>query len=422
MGELNGLEKCGKRAETRGIPEKGGSGESDMRCCAARMSLFVRRPEGCWDGPRLIGECRCRRLRVSAGRRLIGGSQQMHYLRRRRRGVGKVLVGLLVVVIAVAVVAVGLRDNWRSSEGDPSRPSRHASPELDSTAGPAVPAKGAYFGAWRKPQRLTDEGRLESIRALEEGIGRRLDIVHTYRTWEEPFFSPSDLEFVRRGYLLQLSWAGTDTRVITSGRYDAMIRERAVAARSLGKPFFMEWRWEMDRPNLQASIWSPLDFVAAWKHIKRIFDEEGVTNAAWVWCPTAPGFTENNAADFYPGDDFVDWTCVDAYPGPDYQPIAQVLEPFLAWAVRHPKPIMIGEFGASRGQGSARRAQWLAEAAETFRANPQIKAVVYFDSDPAGNRLPRQYALSDDPEALAAFAEIGADPWFNPQKLPVETR
>lgn len=292
-------------------------------------------------------------------------------------------------------------------------------PPLDAVAGPAVPVTGAYIGAWNKPQRLTDEGRRKATDEFEDVIDRKLDIVNVYRVWDEAFPTEGDLDYINRGYLLMLSWAGTDLGDIASGQHDALITQRARDVRAAGKPLFMRWRWEMDRPNL-AGTGTAEEFVAAWKHIKGIFDAEGAANVGWVWCPTADGFDEGRAQRFYPGDEFVDWTCADAYPGPDWRPMNEVLNPFLAWAKDHPKPIMIGEFGVARDRGSEDRADYLQEAEKAFRADPQIKAVCYFDANPAGNALRRQYLLRDDPVAGYQFSRMAAASYFNPQGQPVE--
>ncbi len=344
---------------------------------------------------------------------LIDGTRQPPP-RRSRRGL---IAAISAAVVLVLVVVVGLVVTGQFGGDDVAKPPRPA-PKLDQVAGPKVPTTGAYLGAWSKPQRLTDEGRKKAIDELEAGIDRQLDIVHVYRVWEEPFPTASDLDFIKRGYLLQLSWAGTDLGDIGSGQYDSMIKDRARAVRAVGKPLFMQWRWEMDRPNL-AGTGTAAEYVTAWKRIKGIFDAEGATNAAWVWCPTADGFIDGRALPFYPGDDFVDWTCVDAYPGPNWRPMKELLAPFLAWAKDHPKPIMIGEYGVARDRGSKDRVDYLRAATEAFKADPQIKAVCYFDSNPAGNAAWRQYLIRDDRPALAEFRRMAISPYFNPRRLPV---
>ncbi len=51
-----------------------------------------------------------------------------------------------------------------------------------------------------------------------------------------------------------------------------------------------------------------------WRRVHGIFRDAGATNATWVWCPNAeyPGSTQLLSS-LYPGDAYVDWTCVDGY-------------------------------------------------------------------------------------------------------------
>ena len=260
----------------------------------------------------------------------------------------------------------------------------------------------------------TDSADIAAVAHLQQNIGRRLAIVHVYHLWQDPFPSSSDLAFLRQGSTLLLSWSGTDTRAIAAGRYDSMIRQRALAVKALGRRIFLEWRWEMDRPGLQAQIHSPADYIAAWDHIRSIFAEEHVTNVGWVWCPTADGFATGKAPAYYPGNSAVNWVCADAYPGyGPYRSFANIVTPFLSWASHHRKPVMIGEYGAPNTYGPQQRAQWLLNAARTVRDNPQVKALVYFDAN-----AKRSYSLGPGSPALEAFRRIAHFPYFNPAGQP----
>jgi beta-mannanase len=179
----------------------------------------------------------------------------------------------------------------------------------------------------------------------------------------------------------------------------------------------MRYRWEMDRPNLRATMWSPEDYIAMWRHVRALFASEGVHNASWVWCPTIEGFERGEAPAFYPGDDQVDWLCVDVYSGSRFVPLGEHLTPFFAWTASHPtKPVMIGEFGVARAYESAKRAAWIRNGAAVFKANSQVKAVLYFESDPEDRKPEGRFSISDDPAALAAFVELARDPYFNPRR------
>jgi hypothetical protein len=282
-------------------------------------------------------------------------------------------------------------------------------------AGPVkAPRRGALVGAWIKPDELTHVGRLAAVEGLESSLGRPLRIVNTYRRFEQMVGTSSDKEFLSQGATLMVSWATGDNRSILDGQHDDLIRKQARAIRKTHRPTLLRMRWEMDRPNLRATMWSGADYIAAWKYVRAIFRQERVKNVSWVWCPTAEGFVRGDAPAFYPGDDQVDWTCVDVYAGENFAPIGELMGPFLTWAAQRPKPIVIGEFGVAKAWGSAGRAAWLRDAERTFKANPQIKAVVYFESDPKGNGPTKQFQLTGDKPAFKAFHKLARDPYFNP--------
>jgi hypothetical protein len=329
----------------------------------------------------------------------------------------KGLAGAVIAVLVLLSACTG--DRHEDPEPTPSpdlsgRPQAVAVQDGPFAAGPFTPpATGAYVGAWIKPDQLTHVGRLAAVDSLESSLGRRLDLLNTYRRFDKLVGTESDQEFLSQGQSLMISWATGDNRSILDGEHDRLIKQQARAIRRIKKPVLLRMRWEMDRPNLRATMWSGADYIAAWKYVRAIFHRERAENVSWVWCPTAEGFIRGDAPAFYPGDDQVDWTCVDVYAGATFQPIGQLMAPFLQWAAQRPKPIVIGEFGVAKVWGSANRAAWLKDAERTFKVNKQIKAVAYFESDPEGNGPNQQFQLTGDQAAFKAVHSLTKDPYFN---------
>jgi hypothetical protein len=306
--------------------------------------------------------------------------------------------------------------------GQPSPVTPRAAGAYETTGrGPDLPAKGAWLGAWVKPDWNTPTGRVAALTSFGEQTGAKLAIAHMFHDWGDQFPGATQQAFQGMGLLQMISWSGTDTRSITSGVYDAIIRKRAEEVRQFGLPLLLRWRWEMDRPNLAASIHSPGDYVAAWKHIRKIFTDVGADNAAWVWCPHVLGFVEpdRDAAAYYPGDDQVDWLCTDVYPGKDFDSFTTQMDAFMAFASKHPRPVMLGEFGVTTIGDPGQRGAWLREAHAYVKTHPQIKALVYFAQKQTKKPV-YDSTFTDDPEGLAAFRELAADPYFTAPPPPMQ--
>jgi hypothetical protein len=325
----------------------------------------------------------------------------------RRRAVG---VAAACLIAATACGHAGTPAPSASAGTGPAGASPRPAPAGDSL----VPASGAYLGAYVQPAADTQAGQISAVRSFEHRLGHPLQIVHVYHPWGKPFPTTADRYFVDHGKILLLTWGGApDTRAIIAGRDDAMIRARARAVKALGHPIMLEFRHEMDRPNLQWTIHGPADYIAAWDHVRAIFSAVGATNVSWVWCPTGIGFADGRALPFYPGDQEVDWICADVYATSTSQSLHAAAAPFLRWASHHHKPVIIGEFGVI---GNPRGwAPWLTAAGRLPETDHQIKAMAYFDANGVNSSGDAyQFWLGDRPAALSAFAGLLRRPYFRP--------
>jgi beta-mannanase len=158
------------------------------------------------------------------------------------------------------------------------------------------------------------------------------------------------------------------------------------------------------------------DYLAAWKHVHAIFDEVGATNATWVWCPFVNPNGSANIADpaaFYPGDEYVDWTCLDGYNWGTNTTPKRNWHSFEFWfgstydrlrQIAPAKPMLVGETGSSEFGGS--KAQWLSEMFAALPTRfPALRGLIYFDVIDAEHDWP----IETSPEAQAAFAAGIAD-------------
>jgi hypothetical protein len=210
-------------------------------------------------------------------------------------------------------------------------------------------------------------------------------------------------------------------RDIYEGKHDVYIKQWALDAKAWNHPFFLRFNWEMNG-NWQFP-WSeqlngnqPGDFIKAWRHVHDIFTQNGTRNVTWVWCPNISGLTTRSMASLYPGDNYVDWTCLDGYnkdstwinfntvfTGYGISWIKNSYEEILKVAPN--KPLMIGEFASNEaGDGGAKKAAWIRDAFLTQLPTkfPKIKAVVWFNWDDRNSAI--TFPIESSAASISAFA------------------
>ena len=284
------------------------------------------------------------------------------------------------------------------------------------TTAPPAPAGGVLLGASISSEIRGLAAEKAAVDELERAMGRSLDIHHNFYTFDEAF--PTDVERadLQVGRIPMISWNGkpVTTRAIANGRYDDLITQRARDTKALGQPVLVRWFWEMDGNKKEEFAGTPEQYIAAWQHIVGIFRSEGADNVRWVWCPNASAFNDGEAQAFYPGPDFVDWTCADGYnwapgrAGDDYRSFKEIFSGFYFWAAQQNKPIMVGEFGVQERK-AGEKAEWITATREAIKTDfPQMKAVVYFSAN-----KDYDWRLTTSESAIAAFRQMANDPWFN---------
>jgi hypothetical protein len=321
--------------------------------------------------------------------------------------------GFAVAVVA-ALCVIGAAFALRKD--DSGRPTVAEPPTTTSTTAPPQPVGGVLLGASTSPEIRSLAAEKSAVTGLEQRLGRTLDIDHNFYTWDEAFPTDTEQWDLQQGRIPMISWNGKNvqTEDIAAGRYDDLIKQRAKATKALGQPVLIRWFWEMDGNKKAAFAGTPEQYIAAWRHIVTTFRNQGADNVRWVWCPNASAFNDGEAQAFYPGDDFVDWTCADGYnwapgrAGDDYRSFKDIFAGFYAWAALQKKPIMVGEFGVQeRNPGD--KAQWITDAREAIKSDfPRLKAVVYFNSN-----KDYDWSLTTSDSAMEAFKQMANDPWFN---------
>jgi len=275
-----------------------------------------------------------------------------------------------------------------------------------------VPAQGALLGLYY------GDG---TIASTETRIGRKATVHLVYYAWADDWTAGARTD-LSAGRIPLINWEPSAPKLtdIVGGVYDTMLHQRAQSARALGGRLFLDWGAEM---NGDWSAWSGANYgnsadtyVAAYRHIHDIFVGDGATNVVWAWCPNVtdePSAAWNQAINYYPGDSYVDWMCVDGYNwgntnGGGWQSFQTVFANIYPKLAGKGKPIMIAEMASTELGGN--KAQWIDGILPAMRSQfPLFRALVWFDVNKETDWRINSSTASQD-----AFKRMANDPDFNP--------
>lgn len=280
-----------------------------------------------------------------------------------------------------------------------------------TSAPPAQAAPNVAFGAYTPGAPYTRS----AIDGFSDMVGRRPVIWLTYRMWGE---TPVATQTVRTadeaGAVTMVTWhpQNAGLRRIAGGDHDAYLRRSARDAAAWKKPVLIRFGAEMN------GGWFPWGlgvggntadhFKSAWRHVVRVFRQEGATNVRWVWSPNVGRFDS-----LYPGDEWVDYLALDGYNwGPmkgGWESFDEVYaDSYRAITRLSRKPLMIGEFAANETGGD--KAAWIREtfSRATLERYPRIRAYVWFNTRADGANWP----VDSSRASLAAFRQAIGQPYF----------
>jgi len=261
---------------------------------------------------------------------------------------------------------------------------------------PASPLVGVYEpgvpGSWSK------------ITEFTTATGVKPGIVVYYSPWNDPF-STSFAQTARDHdayVLVQLQPDGVTLASIAAGGSDAYLRSYADAVVAFGHPVILSFGHEM---NGTWYSWgyghaSPATFVAAWRHVVRVFRAEGAANVTWLWTVNSVKGASSDLSQWWPGAAWVNWTGVDGYYFRATDTFGSVFGSTIA-DIRaiSSAPLLIAETAV--GTTSNRESQITALFAGASAA--RLAGVVWFDGAQHAGIYHQDWRLEDDPSACAAF-------------------
>jgi Glycosyl hydrolase family 26 len=271
---------------------------------------------------------------------------------------------------------------------------------------------------WWQPWKQSD---LSTVDTFEHEAGKHAPIVMWYADWQHTKL-PLDSQLnaiAGRGSEPEITWEPWDAgkglyssqpryRLINiiDGKFDAYIRAWARSLAAWKKPVLLRFAQESDGNWFPWADYAngnkPGQFVVAWRHVYRIFQQAGARNVKWVWSPAF------GSSEVYPGAGYVNVMATTCQNGGKklfargWQSFAQGCGKAiqLVHALAPSLPIQLAETSCAEQGGS--KAQWIDQMWTYLGHHPEVKSVIWFNLVKEAN-----WRIDSSPSAERAFA-VGA--------------
>lgn len=356
----------------------------------------------------------------------------------KRLFVDKVVVSGDIPTVPVQC-ANGLDDDTDGKVDYPADPGCSSASDTTEAPDPVTSSSQIYWGA-RIDGDVYDTTdapwNLTTWDTFEQHTGKKVSIEHFGQDapWDGTAFAATPYDIVTsRGAIPMVSvrskYAKLTDIATVNGQHDAAVKTWATDVKNWGKPFLMRFDWEMNGTWDLGGDWgkqaaaNPQSYVNAWRHFHDLVVAQGAINVTWVWCPNAefPGSTPLSS--LYPGDAYVDWTCIDGYnwgTNPNKSEAWKSFDTVMRQTynslltIAPSKPIIIGETASTEYGGS--KASWITDALTTQLPNnfKQIKALVWFNWNVQQGAGRMDWPVESSAASQAAFAQGIASPYYAP--------
>jgi len=304
------------------------------------------------------------------------------------------------VVAIIAAAAIALVVSLYNKSADPNGP---LPVHLPTTP-------GSYLGVYAAGVPASYAG----LTSFTSATGAKPDVAMYYSGWFVPFPVRFAATAANNGAapLVQMDPDNVSVAEIASGRYDGYLSAYAEAVRAYRHPVIMSFGHEM---NGDWYPWgyrhaSPAVFVAAWRHVVKLFRVLGAQNVTWLWTVNVINNTQRgkipSPGQWWPGGSYVNWVGIDGYYLKPSWRFAPLFGPTIG-AVRAltRDPILIAETGAVPAAGQPARIADLFAGIHSYG----LLGFVWFNST---NSIGQHFGINSS-AAIAEFRK-GASTYHRP--------
>jgi mannan endo-1,4-beta-mannosidase len=302
------------------------------------------------------------------------------------------LTMILAVVLALAAVA-GASYRLKDATPPPSPPA-HAS---------LAASLASYLGAF-EPGAPPGYG---PIADFTQAAGRQPNLIGYYSGWAEPFDTSFAGMLRTHGIIPFVQIDPTDALIsgIADGIYDPYLRSYAESVRDFRTNVVIGFGHEMNAPWY---LWGykhvpPATFVAAWRHIVTLFNEQGAENVTWLWTVQADEPGTGPVDLWWPGSQYVKWVGIDGYytqPSDTFNTVFAKTIDQIRNFTDNKKPVLLSETAVGQDVNAVIKIHDLFTGMIAYKT----LGLVWFDVAQHGSLIHQDWRLEDSQLAEIAFA------------------
>ena len=274
------------------------------------------------------------------------------------------------------------------------------------------------IGAWVGGPGQYPQPTQQNVQAFQDLQGTHLDLISYFALFDiNDWNATKEYADVAKnnGSTLVVTWManGYNAQELVNGKADTYIRDYAKGVKAYGEEIWLrplheangDWYdWGVGKSgagNTDANV------AEAFRHIVKIFKEEGVTNVKWVWTTNASNQGSGTTlTGNYPGDEYVDYISIDGYnwgtcqSWSSWQTFSQVFKKAYSALANINKPLFIAEISSSERGGN--KAEWITDMFEHFATDfSRVFAVMWFSQSKEANE--GDWALNTSQAAVDAW-------------------
>ncbi len=302
---------------------------------------------------------------------------------------------------------------------------------------PCRPWLGVVAGRYPGPG-----GVRAQYEAHEARVGKRGDVVHTYKNVGNVTLTADERYFVDRGTILYINWkpatrwaqatggnATVDAQIDTLARQLRDLGPRKVMLSIHGEPERVTSRGSSACPGLKGDTGTPAEYRAMWANVQDRFEALGATTVVWVMNYLGYVGWDCLFPELWPGNDRVDWITWDPYLQAGMRWDAEIGYFYRALEAKADaahaytsKPWGLAEYGSWRNAPQAEAYRMYDDAKASLEAGryPRLKLYEIYDTINAGGDIRVGYDGNGvaDPVEQQRYNAFAHSPAFSDPTVP----